>query len=93
MPEVVPDLVSHEPVLSLTLAPDSRKALADFSTANIGRRVDLRIDGTIVLSPVIREPLQSDKVEISGSDIHELRDIAAHLRAGESDLEIDLRSR
>jgi preprotein translocase subunit SecD len=66
------------PGLSLTLSPESAAAFGDFTAANIGKTVVIRIDGKPVLSAVVREPIYGGRVRISGADFSfaELRAIA-----------------
>src|SRR3954451_4420026 len=44
----VPDSVSGQAMLSLKLTPDSGKAFARFTGANVGKIVDLSIDGAVM---------------------------------------------
>ena len=55
-----------EPVLDLELAPQSAREFGDLTASNIGRIVELRIDGKVVFAPIVRDPIRSGDVEISG---------------------------
>jgi preprotein translocase subunit SecD len=57
---------SAEPVLNLKLAPQSATAFAELTAANIGKVVELRIDGKVVFAPTVRDPIKGGEVEISG---------------------------
>ena len=58
------DSRSGRPIVQLVLGQKSRQALTAFSSAEIGNKAELRVDGRVVAAPVIREPL-STSIEIS----------------------------
>jgi len=55
-----------KPVLKLIISETSRQKLRTFSTENVGEKVELRVAGNVILTPVLREPLAS---EIQVSDV------------------------
>lgn len=55
------------PVVNVTLAPESARAFGAFTLANVGKRIEVRVDGTVVTAPVIREPIAGGTIMISGS--------------------------
>lgn len=56
-----------EAVVNVRFDPGSAQALAEFTAANVGRRVELRVDGQVVASPVIRDTIMGGEIVISGS--------------------------
>jgi hypothetical protein len=56
-----------EAVVNVRFDPGSAQALAEFTAANVGRRVELRVDGQAVASPVIRDTIMGGEIVISGS--------------------------
>jgi preprotein translocase subunit SecD len=58
------DTRTGKPIVTLVLGQKSKQALSAFSSAEIGRRVELRIDGRVLITTAIREPL-STSVQIS----------------------------
>lgn len=54
-------------VVNVRLDPASQQAFADFTAANVGRRVELRVDDRVVSSPVIRDPITAGEIVISGA--------------------------
>lgn len=54
------------PVLDLRLAPESAAAFSDLTAANIGKVVELRIDGKVVFAPMVRDRIDKGEVEIAG---------------------------
>jgi hypothetical protein len=55
-----------KPVLKLIFAETSKERLRSiFGAENLGQMVELRVDGRVVLSPVLREPLTGVHMQIS----------------------------
>jgi preprotein translocase subunit SecD len=52
------------PVLRLIFSEASGERLRTFSTENIGQKVELRVAGNLIFTPVLREPLMGSTVEI-----------------------------
>jgi preprotein translocase subunit SecD len=52
------------PMVELVLGQKSKQALSAFSSAELGHKVELRVDGRVIAAPVIREPL-STSIQIS----------------------------
>src|SRR5262249_556904 len=46
-----------EPVVLIRLTDAGRVAFGKFTTENVGRKTEVRVDGRVVMSPVIREPI------------------------------------
>src|SRR6185295_9777375 len=76
-----------QPVLHITLAGNG---FARFTSENVGREIELRIDGKTVLTTVIREPILGGSVQISGQSADQTRAIAEQLskRVGKIQVEI-----
>ena len=57
--------------------------MAEMTQKNVGRTTEFRVDGRVVMKPVIREPLLAGVFEISGRfDMTEAKDIARKLSSG-----------
>jgi beta-lactamase regulating signal transducer with metallopeptidase domain len=56
-----------KPMVLFTLTPRARDQFAALSRANIGRRIAVVVNGSVVASPVVKEPMLSGKVQISGN--------------------------
>jgi preprotein translocase subunit SecD len=67
------------PILKFTLTDTGAQAWRYFTSQNIGRRVELRIDGKGVLVTVIREPILGAKWQVTVSTADEARELAEHL--------------
>ena len=86
---VLRDQTTGEPVLSLTLMPDSAKAFGELTAANVGRVVELRLDGKVVMAPVVRDPILGGLVNVSGAFAPtELEDVADRIARGDVRVEV-----
>lgn len=73
----------NQPVLAIVIAKESSVVLAQLTRDNIGRKVELRVDGTVLSAPVIREPILGTELQISGNGTEaEFRTIAKRLLSG-----------
>ncbi|CAN5325467.1 hypothetical protein BH10PSE9_BH10PSE9_21100 [soil metagenome] len=79
-----------QPVLNLNLDESATGAFADFTRANIGREIELRIDGQKMLTAVLRDPILSGKVQVSGRSRAEFTDVADRIKAGAAKVEVDV---
>ena len=72
-----------EPYVSLSLSPKGAAIFASLTTANVGKRLAIVLDGNVQSAPVIREPIPSGRAQISGQfSVDEANDLAVVLRAG-----------
>jgi preprotein translocase subunit SecD len=87
------DPTTGEPVLAIALTATSARDFAKLTANNVGRILDLSIDDAVVASPVIREPILTGYVQVTGDfDAPTLRDIADRLVAGTAKVTVELRS-
>ncbi|UDL90987.1 hypothetical protein LGH82_06800 [Mesorhizobium sp. PAMC28654] len=81
--KLVPGTVSGQS-LSLELTPESKQAFAAFTTANVGKVVDLSIDGAVVMSPRLMEPITGGEIMVSGTFVPgELERIVEKISSGD----------
>ena len=86
----------NEPVVggtavNIKLSPDSARTFEDFTAAHVGDTLDVMIDGKIVMSPKLIDPIRSGALQISGAfDRKEWTKIVAQLKSGQSHLEVDV---
>jgi preprotein translocase subunit SecD len=71
--EVVSAQAAHDqrtgkPVLNLKLGGVSNKEFMDLFSRRLGKTSDFRVNGRVVASPVVREPMLSPNIQISGGD-------------------------
>jgi preprotein translocase subunit SecD len=88
---VTPSVPEGQMALSLDLTPESRQAFADFTTANVGKTVNLSIDGTVVMAPRIMEPITGGKLMVSGNFVAgEVERIARKILDGDVKVQVDV---
>jgi preprotein translocase subunit SecD len=81
----------REPVVSVYLRPASSAAFFAFTRANVGKRLELRIDGKLVTKTVIGEPIGGGVFQFDGNFTRDqAREIAERLSAGASKVEVDV---
>jgi preprotein translocase subunit SecD len=84
------DQRTNEPVISFRMSEASKRAFADFATKNVGRKVEIRVDGRALVAPVIREPILGGMGQISaGLKVDEARDLADRLSSGRAKMEVE----
>ncbi|HEY5966169.1 MAG TPA: hypothetical protein VIU42_19320 [Xanthobacteraceae bacterium] len=59
------DQRTNEPIVEYKLSPASGKLFAEATRKNVGRKLELRVDGQVVVSAVIREPILGESGQIS----------------------------
>jgi preprotein translocase subunit SecD len=58
------DQRTGKPILKLIFAEASKEKLRIFGADNVGQKVELRVDGRVVVRSVIREPLAGGTLQI-----------------------------
>jgi preprotein translocase subunit SecD len=85
------DAHAREPVVSVYLRPASSAAFFAFTRANVGKRLELRIDGKLVTKTVIGEPIGGGVFQFDGNFTRDqAREIADRLSTGASKVEVDV---
>jgi preprotein translocase subunit SecD len=85
------DARTSEPTIAFTMTESSMRKFADFTARNVGRTTELRVDGRVVMKPVIREPILGGAGQIAGGfKFNEAKDIADRLTAGTAKLEVEV---
>jgi len=88
--EVGFDQRTNEPVISFRLTEASGRQFAAFTSANVGKKAALRVDGRTLVEPVIREPILGGAGQISaGLKVEEARDLADRLSSGRAKMEVE----
>jgi preprotein translocase subunit SecD len=83
------DQRTNAPTVTFRFTPESARKFAQFTSENVGRAAEIRLDGKVLSRPVIREPILGGTGQISGSfTVEQARDLAARLAAG-TKLEIE----
>jgi preprotein translocase subunit SecD len=90
MAETRSDLRTKQAIIFVKLTAESKRLMAEMTQKNIGRPTEFRVDGRVVMKPVIREPILAGVFEISGRfDMNEAKDIAQRLSSG-AKIEVEL---
>jgi preprotein translocase subunit SecD len=85
------DARTGEPVISIVLTEASRGAFTTFTAGNIGRKTELRLDGRVLASPVIREPIAGGSMQISGAlTVAGAKEIADKLSSANARIEVEV---
>jgi preprotein translocase subunit SecD len=90
MAETRADKQTNQAIIFVKLTDESKRLIAEMTQKNIGRATEFRVDGRVVMKPVIREPILGGVFEISGRfDMKEAKDIAQRLSSG-TKIEVEL---
>lgn len=88
--EIGNDLAPPTRQLSLTLARESAMAFGDFTTRHAGKIIDVRVDGAVVMSPRIVEPILGGMVMVSGMfEPGQLETMADRISSGAAEVEVE----
>ena len=76
-------------VIDIAVKPEAKAALARFTADNVGQTIDISIDGKVVASARLIEPINGGTFHVSGAlDAKGARDIAQRLSKGTARLEL-----
>ncbi|MGU3494738.1 SecDF P1 head subdomain-containing protein [Xanthobacteraceae bacterium A53D] len=85
------DKATSQPTVVVALNRASRKVLAEFTEANVGRQVALRVAGRTISSPTIQAPMTTGWFTLSGGmTLAEADALAKELKHGEGLIEVEL---
>jgi len=80
----------RQPMVTVRFTEASIRELAEFTSRNVGRPIEMRVDGRVYIRGVIREPILGGTTEITGlSSTQEASDLVARLSSGTT-LEIEV---
>jgi preprotein translocase subunit SecD len=85
------DQRTGEPVVTFRWAEPSIRLFAEFTARNVGRRFAIRVDGRVVTTLVIREPILGDTGQIAGGfTVDRARQLADRLSSGTGKVEVEV---
>jgi preprotein translocase subunit SecD len=61
------DALTNQPVVAFRMTEASKRLFADFTTKNVGRKVEIRVDGRALSAPIIREPILGGMGQLAGA--------------------------
>ena len=89
--ELAFDQRTGEPVVTVKMTEASRKVFADYTSKNVGRPIAIRIDGKVLMKPVIREPVLGGSVQlVGGLTAAEAKVLAEQLSKGQATIEFEV---
>lgn len=78
-------------MITFVMTEESKRAFADLSSRNVGKPVEIRIDGRVFSKPIIREPILGGRGQISGSfTAEEAHRLTERLASGAGKLEFEV---
>jgi len=78
-------------VVALEFSTDGAKLFGDLTTKNVGKRISILLDKTVLTSPVVNEPILGGKAVITGShSIEEAQSLAILLRSGSLPVKVEV---
>jgi preprotein translocase subunit SecD len=84
---IVLDSVGQK-AMQLELTPQSRDDFAAFTGKHVGETIDLSVDGEVLMSPRLMEPIAGGKIMVSGSFARgELEKIAKRISEAQAKVE------
>jgi hypothetical protein len=82
---------TKEPVITIRLTERSGRMFAELTKDNVGRTIEVRIDGKVVMSPIIREPILGGSVQVSGGfTLKDAQELADRLNSGAARIEVEV---
>jgi hypothetical protein len=82
---------TKEPVITIRLTERSGRMFAELTKNNVGRKTEVRIDGKVVMSPIIREPILGGSVQVSGGfTLKDAQELADRLNSGAARVEVEV---
>jgi preprotein translocase subunit SecD len=85
------DQRNNEPLVSFKMSEASKIAFAELTGNNVGRKLELRVDGKTISAPVIREPIFGGSGQlVDHFTVQQARDLAARLSSGAAKLEVEI---
>jgi len=80
-----------QPIISFTMAEASRRLFAEFTRQNVGRAMEVRVDGRVIMTPVIREPIVGGTGQLLGGfSTAEANALAERLSTGNAKIEVEI---
>jgi preprotein translocase subunit SecD len=88
--EAAIDLRTKEPVVSFRMSAASAQAFAQLTRENIGRQIDIRVDGKSVMKPFVREPILGGMGQIAALlSQDQANALAARMATGQAKVEVE----
>ena len=84
------DQRTSEPVVAFKMTAASQRLFGEFTSKNVGRKAEIRVDGRALMAPVIREPIVGSGGQVAaGFKLDEAKELADRLSSGRARMEIE----
>jgi preprotein translocase subunit SecD len=84
------DQRTAQPIVSFEMTEGASKLFAAFTSQNVGRAIELRVDGRTIIKTIVREPIVGGGGQLRVSSADEARTLAARLSEGTAKLEVEV---
>jgi preprotein translocase subunit SecD len=83
------DARTGQPLIAFKMTEASTRLFADLTSRNVGRKMEIRVDGRALMAPVIREPILGGSGQISDRSftVEQTKSLAERLSTGKSRIE------
>jgi len=82
---------TNRPEVNIEFSPEGTTAFAELTAKNVGRRIAILLDKTVLTAPVVNEPIPGGKAVITGSEtLVEAQRTALLLRSGALPVKVDV---
>ena len=82
---------TKDPAVTFRLTARAGRLFAEFTGNNIGRTIEIRIDGKTVMRPIIREPILGGSVQITGGfTLKDAKELVDRLNSGAARVEAEV---
>ena len=76
------DQRSGQSVVQVRLTPEAAKLFAEFTTQNVGKQVEIRVNQKVIHAVVIREPITGGRLQLAPDTEQSAKELAAQLAPG-----------
>ena len=76
------DQRSGQAVVQVRLTPEAAKLFAEFTTQNVGKQVEIRVNQKVIHAVVIREPITGGRLQLAPDTEASARELAGQLTPG-----------
>jgi preprotein translocase subunit SecD len=83
------DQRSGQAMVTIRLTDDSRRHFAEFTQANLGQPIDVRVDGKSMMRPVVREPITGGAFQIPMDRPEDAAPLAARFNNRTATVEVE----
>ena len=86
------DSRTNQPLITFKMTETSARLFAELTANNVGRKMEIRVDGRALMAPVIREPILGGSGTVSDPSwtIQQARDVAERISTGRAKIEFQI---